>query len=61
VIFRQGDIGDKLYVILKGRIAVEKQTKECGNLPVVVATLSDGEQFGELSLINLQEVDQTES
>ena len=53
VIFNQGDIGDKLYVILKGRVAIQIQSKEYGNLPVVVATRQDGEQFGELSLIAL--------
>jgi CRP-like cAMP-binding protein len=53
VIFRQGDVGDKLYLIVKGRVAVERQAPEYGNLPVVIATLGDGEQFGELSLISL--------
>ncbi len=53
VIFKQGDVGDKLYVILKGRVAVSINSPEYGNLPVVVATLNDGEQFGELSLISL--------
>ena len=53
VIFNQGDIGDKLYVILKGRVAVQINAPEYGHLPVVVATLSDGDQFGELSLINM--------
>ena len=31
-------------------------TPEYGNLPVVVATLNDGEQFGELSLISLNKL-----
>jgi CRP-like cAMP-binding protein len=51
VIFNQGDIGDKLYVILKGRVAVQIQSVEYGKLPVVITTLNDGDQFGELSLI----------
>lgn len=38
-IFKQGDIGDKLYIILKGRVAVQINSAEYGNLPVVVATL----------------------
>ena len=56
VIFNQGDVGDKLYVILKGRVAVQINSQEYGHLPVVVATLSDGDQFGELSLINMNKV-----
>jgi CRP-like cAMP-binding protein len=56
VIFNQGDIGDKLYVILKGRVAVQINSKEFGSLPVVIATLSDGDHFGELSLISLSRV-----
>ena len=42
MIFKQGDIGDKMYVILKGRVAVEKTSKETGNLPLVIAILEDG-------------------
>lgn len=56
IVFKQGDVGDKLYVILKGRIAVQINSSEYGNLPVVVATLNDGEQFGELSLIKLDAI-----
>jgi CRP-like cAMP-binding protein len=52
VIFKQGDIGDKMYIILKGRVAVEKRTPECGMLPVVEALLKDGDHFGELGLID---------
>jgi CRP-like cAMP-binding protein len=51
-IFKQGDIGDMMYVILKGRVAVEKTTVEQGNLPVVQALLNDGDHFGELGLID---------
>ena len=55
-VFNQGDIGDKLYVIVKGRVAVQINSKEYGNLPVVVTTLNDGDQFGELSLISLNKI-----
>jgi len=41
-----------MYVILKGRVAVEKTTVEQGNLPVVQALLNDGDHFGELGLID---------
>jgi hypothetical protein len=31
-----------MYVIVKGRVAVEKRAPEYGNLPLVVALLRDG-------------------
>jgi len=52
IIFKQGDIGDRMYIILKGRVAVEKKTAEYGHLPVVEALLKDGDHFGELGLID---------
>jgi len=55
-IFNQGDIGDVMYIILKGRVVVEKQSPEYGNLPLVVAILKDGFHFGELSLIDQDKV-----
>ncbi len=41
-----------MYVILKGRVAVEKHSEFTGGVPVVIATLSDGNHFGELSLLD---------
>jgi len=41
-----------MYVIVKGRVAVEKKSIEIGNLPIVKALLTDGDHFGELSLID---------
>ncbi len=38
---------------MKGRVSVHVNSKDYGNMPVVVATLDDGDQFGELSLIKL--------
>ena len=45
-----------MYVIVKGRVAVEKTSPECDNLPRVVALLKDGEHFGELSLIDREKL-----
>ena len=56
-IFEQGDIGEKMYVILKGRVAVEV-TAENSDIPVVVALLKDGEHFGELGLIDQNRIDE---
>ncbi len=48
-IFKQGDIGDYLYIIVKGRVAVIKtengQEKK-------LAELGQGEFFGEMALLN---------
>ena len=48
VIFRQGDLGDALYIILKGNVEVllEEDGKES-----VIARLGDGEYFGEMALL----------
>lgn len=41
-----------MYVILKGRVAVEKKSEECLGHPIIVALLKDGDHFGELGLID---------
>lgn len=51
-LFKQGDKPDFLYILLKGRVAVEKSSNEYGNLPLVVSIIKDGEYFGELSLVS---------
>ncbi|CAG9310329.1 unnamed protein product [Blepharisma stoltei] len=52
VIFKQGDQGDMMYVIVRGSVSIEKTTEEFGNQNIVVNSLYDGSQFGELALIN---------
>jgi len=46
-----------MYVILKGRVAVEKASKECSNYPVIVALLKDGDHFGELGIVDTSNID----
>jgi CRP-like cAMP-binding protein len=58
VIFNQGDEPDKMYIILKGRVAVEKAMAEVSNMPVVVALLKDGDHFGELGTVSTQNIDE---
>ena len=41
-----------MYVIVKGRVAVEKKFPAEGNMPRVVAIRTDGEHFGELGMID---------
>jgi len=53
-IFHQGDIGDYMYIILKGSIGVRITDTAFGAEPIFVATLREGEQFGELALLTNQ-------
>ncbi len=48
-IFRKGDIGDYLYIIVSGKVQVLKEVD--GNLQAV-ATIGQGEYFGEMALLN---------
>jgi len=41
-----------MYIILKGRVAVLQRSEESGNMPRVVYIKNDGEQFGEMSLLD---------
>ena len=51
-IFHQGDIGDFMYIILKGSVGIRIKNISFGTEPLIVATLHEGDQFGELALIN---------
>jgi CRP/FNR family cyclic AMP-dependent transcriptional regulator len=48
VVFQEGDLGDRLYVILVGtmRVYVEREGKT-----ITYALMQDGECFGEMALI----------
>lgn len=48
-IFHQGDLGDRVYIIGSGKAEV---VRDEGNKEVVLATLSAGEYFGEMALLN---------
>jgi NADH dehydrogenase len=49
VVFNQGDLGDRLYIIIKGRCEVVRQN-ELGEQ--LLADLGPGECFGEMALLN---------
>ncbi len=49
LVVRQGDVGDKLYVIQRGEAAVLKA--RAGQEPERVAVLKAGEYFGEMALL----------
>lgn len=52
VIFRQGDIGDRLYITLQGSIIVSRFDKAYGPYEVIVNSLYDYKHFGDIALIN---------
>ncbi len=49
VITAEGDIGDNLYLIVRGKVEVLKRMPDGEN--VSLATLSDGDYFGEIALL----------
>ena len=50
IVFREGDVGDKLYFILEGKIRISREVSGMGE--EALAVLSDGAAFGEMSLID---------
>jgi len=49
-VFREGEIGDKLYLILDGKIRISRELPGMGE--EALAVLGIGEAFGEMSLID---------
>jgi CRP/FNR family cyclic AMP-dependent transcriptional regulator len=50
VIFREGEVGDKLYMILDGQVRISREVSGMGE--EALAVLSAGAAFGEMSLID---------
>jgi len=48
-VFKEGDKGEKAYLIEKGKIAIVKQSPQG---PIVVASIGDKAIFGEMALID---------
>ena len=50
IVFRQGDVPDRLYVIGKGEVDVIRETP--GQEGVVLARLGEGQFFGEIGILS---------
>jgi NADH dehydrogenase len=50
IVFRQGEWGDRAYVIIHGEVEVLRE--DAGQGETMLARLQDGECFGEMALIN---------
>lgn len=50
VVFREGEVGDKLYLILEGKVRIAREVSGMGE--EALAVLGPGAAFGEMSLID---------
>ncbi|MCC6909459.1 MAG: FAD-dependent oxidoreductase [Phycisphaerales bacterium] len=50
-VFEQGDLGDRVYIIIRGRADVERRDEQSGQAQVL-ASLEAGHYFGEMALLN---------
>jgi CRP/FNR family transcriptional regulator, cyclic AMP receptor protein len=49
-IFQHGDVGDKLYIILEGKVRISRQVPGMGE--EALAVLGAGQVFGEMALLD---------
>ena len=45
-----------MYIILKGRVSVESTHPQYKDIPNFVAAVKDGEAFGELAVVDREQV-----
>lgn len=50
VVFREGEVGDKLYLILEGKVRISREVSGMGE--EALAVLGPGQAFGEMALID---------
>ena len=48
-IFREGEAGDVMYIVQEGRVHIQKEGTDP---PLVLATMGEGEFFGEMALVD---------
>ncbi len=49
-VIREGEAGDKFYIVIEGNLVAEKRVDK--GIPIVVMNYGEGDFFGELALIN---------
>ena len=55
VVFRQGDVGKFMYIVIRGSVEIRLKSAEYGGLEITFVTLYDGDHFGELAVTNDKE------
>lgn len=50
-VFEQGDLGDRVYIIIRGKADVERHHDKTGEV-TTIAQLEAGQYFGEMALLN---------
>ena len=56
IISAEGDPGDSMYFILRGRIRIEKSARPSGGVQKTLAVLEAGDYFGEMALLEVTAV-----
>lgn len=56
LIFEKGQDADYMYIILKGRVSCEVTHPQYKDIPLVVAAVKDGDPFGELAVVDHEQV-----
>ncbi len=51
-VFRQGDVGDRVYIVKEGEVEVVREPEEPGKPETIIARLGEGEYFGEMALLS---------
>ena len=51
-VFAEGDPGDSMFFIVKGRIHIEKRAQAAGAMNKTLAVLEAGDYFGEMALLD---------
>ena len=52
LVFKEGEVGDCVYFVIKGELEVIKGADQEGKEGVVISTLSKGRSIGEMSVID---------
>lgn len=51
-VFAEGDPGDSMYFLVRGRIRIEKRARTTGGLTKTLTVLQEGDYFGEMALFD---------